>query len=59
MRNSESDQGYEIDPGSGSRPYKEQGRIVYRSGLNNENNEIKMKNTKNQKSEDFIFLTVQ
>ena len=41
-----------------SFPIFKQGRIFHRSGLNNENNEIKMRNTKNRKSK-ILYLTVQ
>ena len=37
---------------------EEQGRIVHWSGLNNENKEIKFKNTNNRKSK-ILYLTVQ
>ena len=46
-----------MDPGPRyikTRLKKEQGRIIHRSGLNNENNENKDKNSLKSKMKDFI-----
>ena len=44
-----------LRPSLRPKDIKKQGRIVHRSGLNNENNKIKKKNSLKSKIKDFIF----